>query len=199
MARNRPADNPQPQQLSLDDWVEVLAAERSAEGPSGVRRNRTDPVRSARATASARVQERASGAPDQPHHEGSETSARQPTAQRDKSAETALDHSHDLPPRRADLPASVHGDTRLLTTNEAASLLRVHPRTVQRLVERGQLRAVHLGTAVRFDPRDVAGLITRFKCAPASSAMDDLLGPRVRSTRAVLASTSFRDRVRSRD
>jgi hypothetical protein len=66
-------------------------------------------------------------------------------------------------------------------------------------VERGQLRAVHLGTAVRFDPRDVAGLITRFKCAPASSAMDDLIGPRVRSTRAVPASTSFRDRVRSRD
>ena len=45
----------------------------------------------------------------------------------------------------------------LLTTDEAAALLHVHPRTVQRLVERGQLCAVHLGSAVRFDPNDVGG------------------------------------------
>jgi excisionase family DNA binding protein len=51
----------------------------------------------------------------------------------------------------------------LLTTREAAAALRVHPRTVQRLVERGQLSAVHLGTAVRFDPADIADLTDRFK------------------------------------
>ena len=46
---------------------------------------------------------------------------------------------------------------------EAADALRVHPRTVQRLVERGQLSAVHLGTAVRFDPADIADLTDRLK------------------------------------
>ena len=51
----------------------------------------------------------------------------------------------------------------LLTTREAADALRVHPRTVQRLVERGQLSAVHLGTAVRFDPADIADLTDRLK------------------------------------
>src|SRR2546429_822194 len=53
------------------------------------------------------------------------------------------------------------GDSALLTTDEAADLLHVHPRTVQRLVRRGELSAVHLGSAVRFDPRDVDGLIAR--------------------------------------
>jgi excisionase family DNA binding protein len=51
----------------------------------------------------------------------------------------------------------------LLTTREAADALRVHPRTVQRLVERGQLNAVHLGTALRFDPADIADLTDRLK------------------------------------
>jgi excisionase family DNA binding protein len=51
----------------------------------------------------------------------------------------------------------------LLTTREAADALRVHPRTVQRLVERGQLNAVHLGTAVRFDLADIADLTDRLK------------------------------------
>jgi excisionase family DNA binding protein len=51
----------------------------------------------------------------------------------------------------------------LLTTREAADALRVHPRTVQRLVERGQLSTVHLGTAVRFDPADIADLTDRLK------------------------------------
>jgi excisionase family DNA binding protein len=51
----------------------------------------------------------------------------------------------------------------LLTTREVADALHVHPRTVQRLVERGQLSAVHLGTAVRFDPADIADLTDRLK------------------------------------
>lgn len=51
----------------------------------------------------------------------------------------------------------------LLTTREAASLLHVHPRTVQRLVERGELAAIRIGTAVRFDPTDVTAVISRLK------------------------------------
>ena len=78
----------------------------------------------------------------------------------------------------------------LLTTHEAAALLHVHPRTVQRLVERGQLEAVRLGTAVRFDPFDVRGLTERLKQpARAAAAQTDLVRPG-------RAGTSFADRLR---
>jgi excisionase family DNA binding protein len=82
----------------------------------------------------------------------------------------------------------------LLTTSETAALLHVHPRTVQRLVERGQLEAIHLGTAVRFDPGDVAALTEREKqrAAAAPTALTD----RVRASRG--ACVSFAERLRSR-
>jgi excisionase family DNA binding protein len=82
----------------------------------------------------------------------------------------------------------------LLTTHETAALLHVHPRTVQRLVERGQLEAIHLGTAVRFDPGDVAALTEREKqlAAAAPTALTD----RVRASRG--ARVSFAERLRSR-
>lgn len=73
-------------------------------------------------------------------------------------------------------------------------MLHVHPRTVQRLVERGQLEAVHLGAAVRFDPVDVANLTARLKRREArtmSSCVDV-----VRPSRAVRI--SFADRPRSK-
>lgn len=80
----------------------------------------------------------------------------------------------------------------LLTTQEAAQLLRVHPRTVQRLVERGELSAVHLGAAVRFDPADVADLTARLKRrAAAPHASTEI----VRPGRGVRA--SFAERLRS--
>jgi excisionase family DNA binding protein len=81
----------------------------------------------------------------------------------------------------------------LLTTREAADVLRVHPRTVQRLVERGQLDAIHLGAAVSFDPQDVADLTARLK-RPASqvaAASVDVL----RASRP--GRLSFADRLRS--
>ncbi len=81
----------------------------------------------------------------------------------------------------------------LLTTNEAAAALHVHPRTVQRLVERGQLDAIHLGAAVRFDPRDVAELTARLKRAKQQTvpAGVDVIRP----SRPVRI--SFADRLRS--
>jgi len=82
----------------------------------------------------------------------------------------------------------------LLTTHEAATLLHVHPRTVQCLVERGELEAVRVGTAVRFDPADLAGLTTRLKrraAEPPSASVDD-----VQRSRAVRV--SFADRLRSK-
>jgi excisionase family DNA binding protein len=80
----------------------------------------------------------------------------------------------------------------LLTTQEAAALLRVHPRTIQRLVERGQLSAVHLGAAVRFDPADVADLTTRLKSRAAAPATSTEVVKPSRATRA-----SFAERIRS--
>jgi excisionase family DNA binding protein len=82
----------------------------------------------------------------------------------------------------------------LLTTQEAALRLRVHPRTVQRLVERGELAAIHIGAAVRFDPADVVELTarSRYRVHPDSSSIAE----RVRPTHAVRV--SFADRLRSR-
>ena len=82
----------------------------------------------------------------------------------------------------------------LLTTSETAALLHVHPRTVQRLVERGQLDAIHLGTAVRFDPGDVAALTEREK--QRAAAVPTALADRVRASRG--ARVSFAERLRSR-
>jgi excisionase family DNA binding protein len=81
----------------------------------------------------------------------------------------------------------------LLTTQEAADALHVHPRTVQRLVERGQLSAVHLGTAVRFDPADIADLTDRLK--RRASGLTPSAAEIVRPSRAVRV--SFADRLRS--
>ena len=81
----------------------------------------------------------------------------------------------------------------LLTTSETAALLHVHPRTVQRLVERRELEAIHLGTAVRFDPGDVAALTEREK--QRAAAAPTALADRVRASRG--ARVSFAERLRS--
>jgi len=81
----------------------------------------------------------------------------------------------------------------LLTTSEAADLLHVHPRTVQRLVERGELGAVRLGAAVRFDPVDVADLTTRLKRREAG----ETTAPAEVVRRSRAGRVSFADRLRS--
>lgn len=81
----------------------------------------------------------------------------------------------------------------LLTTREAAEVLHVHPRTVQRLVERGELSAVHLGSAVRFDPFDLGGLIARLKRRTKGPEAEVADSVRARSG----ARVSFGDRLRS--
>jgi excisionase family DNA binding protein len=82
----------------------------------------------------------------------------------------------------------------LLTTQEAADLLHVHPRTVQRLVERGQLAAVHVGTAVRFDRSDLAELTARLK---SRAARPPIARAEVTPARGRGAHVSFADRLRS--
>lgn len=98
--------------------------------------------------------------PESPHEEatqGPECPVRHKTTRRDKPAET------DRRDTTAATPAPLAPSEPLLTTAEAARLLHVHPRTVQRLVRRGALSAVRLGRAVRFDARDVVALTDRLK------------------------------------
>ena len=98
--------------------------------------------------------------------------------------------SHSEPQVVAE-PAS--SPSALLTTHEAAELLHVHPRTVQRLVERGQLGAIHLGAAVRFDPSDIAELTEQLKRYESQAVA--VIGDRLSPTRT--GHVSFADRLRS--
>jgi len=49
---------------------------------------------------------------------------------------------------RARLPSNIKEP--LLDSRQAAAILKVHPRTLQRLVHRGQIHAVHVGKLWRF-------------------------------------------------
>ncbi|WP_460452501.1 helix-turn-helix domain-containing protein [Alsobacter sp. SYSU BS001988] len=54
-----------------------------------------------------------------------------------------------LPPR----PEPLRGDlARLLTVEDAAAMLQVDPRTIRRLVQRGELAAIRIGRLVRIEP-----------------------------------------------
>jgi excisionase family DNA binding protein len=121
---------------------------------------------------------------------------RQTATRRDKPAETAKRPRHGARAKSQSSTPVIPG-VGLLTTEEAAALLHVHSRTVQRLVERGDLSAVHLGGAVRFDPLDVQSLIERVKCRAANRARDDAVRPRIRGARVTVVSGSFRDRIGS--
>ena len=120
-----------------------------------------------------------------------------PRARSDRKQRGAVAPSRALsqPAARDGTPASAAPTSpALLTTAEAADVLRVHPRTVQRLVERGQLDAIHIGAAVRFDAQDVADLTLRLK-RPArltAAASGDILRP----SRPVRI--RFAERLRSR-
>jgi len=79
----------------------------------------------------------------------------------------------------------------LLTTREVADALHVHPRTVQRLVERGELAVVRLGTAIRFDPAELVRLIAdRTRTARSPEPQPD-------TVRARPSGVSFAKRLRS--
>ncbi len=187
MERSDADEGQTPRQLTLDDWADELQA-----GGSQL------------AVAAAAGREAHRSAPSSPPRQAGwardatgKHAARQPTTQRDKPAEPARNEPGGARPRRHGASAPSEDDRTLLTTNEAARLLRVHPRTVQRLVERGELSAVHLGSAVRFDPHDIAGLVARVKDTAVTTASDEPFRRRIRSKRAIAASSSFRNRVRS--
>jgi excisionase family DNA binding protein len=59
-------------------------------------------------------------------------------------------------------PIATHeGHAPLLKPAEAAARLAVNRKTAYRLIERGELDAVHVGTSVRIRPEDVAAYLER--------------------------------------
>ena len=54
------------------------------------------------------------------------------------------------PPQSIGTHLSTHLTERLLDTHEAAALLKVHPRTLQRLAQRGEIAGVQVGKLWRF-------------------------------------------------
>jgi excisionase family DNA binding protein len=125
--------------------------------------------------------------PDEPQAQAAKPATRQETTARDRRTRGGrVNPRSDSTSEATSNPVAVA----LLTTEEAASVLRVHPRTVQRLVERGDLSAVHIGSAVRFDPQDVGGLVERVKSARTAPAIDARVRARGRG--------SFAERLRSR-
>jgi excisionase family DNA binding protein len=53
----------------------------------------------------------------------------------------------------------------LLTLNEAASLLAVSPKTLQRLVARGDLAVIRVGSSLRFAVSDLDAFVARHRSA----------------------------------
>lgn len=127
--------------------------------------------------------------PDEPQTQQTKPATRQETTAHDRRT-----RSDRVNPRTNSTSGGTFNPVAvaLLTTEEAASVLRVHPRTVQRLVERGDLCAVHIGSAVRFDPQDVGGLVERVKSSRKAPAIDARVRARGRGA------GSFAERLRSR-
>jgi excisionase family DNA binding protein len=117
--------------------------------------------------------------------------ARHRRSQDDKPAENVVSGERPRTPTKRPGVRRASHEAGLLTTHEAAARLHVHPRTVQRLVERGHLCAIHLGSAVRFDPDDIDALITAVKERRHIRAADTV---RVRRS---ATTSSFADRLRS--
>ena len=55
--------------------------------------------------------------------------------------------------------------TRLLTSAEAAGLLSISPKTLQRLVARGDLAVIRVGSSLRFSTGDLEAFVTRHRSA----------------------------------
>jgi excisionase family DNA binding protein len=111
---------------------------------------------------------------------------------------TSLEAESRAPRHQLEQPAPAVSEAQLaaagvalLTTREVADALHVHPRTVQRLVERGELAVVRLGAAIRFDRAELVRLIAeRTRTARSPEPQPDTL-------RARPSGVSFAKRLRS--
>ena len=65
------------------------------------------------------------------------------------------------PPASVGIPNSRIDREPLLDSYQAAAILKVHPRTLQRLVHRGEIAAVHVGKLWRFRASALTAWIDR--------------------------------------
>jgi excisionase family DNA binding protein len=65
------------------------------------------------------------------------------------------------PPASVNMPNGRVEREPLLDSHQAAAILKVHPRTLQRLVHRGEIAAVHVGKLWRFKPSALTAWIDR--------------------------------------
>jgi excisionase family DNA binding protein len=66
-------------------------------------------------------------------------------------------------------PADVSGDRLLLTTEEAADVLRVGRTTVYTLIKEGQLRPVHIGRSCRISRAELERYVSRLDTPPTAA------------------------------
>ncbi|SDY28873.1 DNA binding domain-containing protein, excisionase family [Modestobacter sp. DSM 44400] len=66
-------------------------------------------------------------------------------------------------------PADVSGDRLLLTTEEAADVLRVGRTTVYALIKEGQLRPVHIGRSCRISRAELERYVSRLDTPPPAT------------------------------
>jgi excisionase family DNA binding protein len=71
---------------------------------------------------------------------------------------------HDAPPA-GDNAAEAAGPPLLLTAAQAARALAISPRTLWSLTRRGEIPAVRIGRAVRYDRRDLVEYLDRLRSA----------------------------------
>jgi excisionase family DNA binding protein len=108
-----------------------------------------------------------------------------------KAESSAPHHPSEQPAPAASEAQLASAGVALLTTREVADALHVHSRTVQRLVERGELAVVRLGASIRFDPAELVRLIAeRTRTARSPEPQPD-------TVRARRSGVSFAKRLRS--
>lgn len=56
---------------------------------------------------------------------------------------------------------SAHSLIQLLDSDEAAAIMKIHPKTLQKLARKGELRGVHVGKLWRFRQIDIEEWIQR--------------------------------------
>jgi excisionase family DNA binding protein len=74
--------------------------------------------------------------------------------------EEQSDDSKDGVPRKP-VASERFSATQLLDSEEAAAIMKVHPKTLQKLARRGELKGIHVGKLWRFREMDIADWIQR--------------------------------------
>jgi excisionase family DNA binding protein len=69
-------------------------------------------------------------------------------------------------------PTAAAPEALLLTAAEAARRLSVSPRTLWGLTDRGEVPAVRIGRAVRYDPRDLAAYVDHLRSQARQAVQD---------------------------